>query len=116
MKVIWTPEAQKDREDIWEFIANENPFAATRMDELFREAAARLSEHSMLGKAGQIPGTRELFPHESYRMVYEIWRRHRMDIDARPCGTSVAARSRRLTFSAARRQRGRDCFTSTVWC
>ena len=53
MKVIWTPEAQKDREDIWEFIANENPFAATKMDELFSEAAARLSEHSMLGKAGQ---------------------------------------------------------------
>ena len=53
MKVIWTPEAQKDREDIWEFIANENPFAATRMDELFSEAAARLSEHSMLGKQGR---------------------------------------------------------------
>ncbi len=72
MKVIWTPEAQKDREDIWEFIAKENPFAATRMDELFSEAAARLTEHSMLGKAGRIPGTRELFPHESYRMAHEI--------------------------------------------
>ena len=72
MKVIWTPEAQKDREDIWEFIAKENPFAATMMDELFSEAAARLSEHSMLGKAGQIAGTRELFPHESYRMAHEI--------------------------------------------
>jgi addiction module RelE/StbE family toxin len=72
VKVIWTPEAQKDREDIWEFIANENPFAATRMDELFSEAAVRLSEHSMLGKAGQMPGIREIFPHESYRMVYEI--------------------------------------------
>jgi plasmid stabilization system protein ParE len=57
LKVIWTPEAQRDREDIWEFIANENPFAATRMDELFSEAA------------GQIPGTRKLFPHDSYRMV-----------------------------------------------
>jgi len=36
------------------------------------EAAARLSEHSLLGKAGRIPGTRGLFPHESYRMVYEL--------------------------------------------
>lgn len=26
----------------------------------------------MLGKAGAIPGTRELIPHESYRLVYEI--------------------------------------------
>jgi addiction module RelE/StbE family toxin len=71
VKVIWTPEAQKDREDIWEFIAKENPLAATRMDELFSEAAARLTEHSMLAKAGHIPGTRELFVHESYRLVYE---------------------------------------------
>jgi hypothetical protein len=34
--------SQKDREDKWEFIANE--FAATRMDELFSEAAG-LSAH-----------------------------------------------------------------------
>ena len=26
----------------------------------------------MLGQSGKIPGTRELIPHESYRLVYEI--------------------------------------------
>lgn len=26
----------------------------------------------MLGHAGRIPGTRELIPHEAYRLVYEI--------------------------------------------
>jgi plasmid stabilization system protein ParE len=26
----------------------------------------------MLGKPGTIPGTRELIPHESYRLVYQI--------------------------------------------
>jgi hypothetical protein len=26
----------------------------------------------LLGKTGIIPGTRELIPHESYRLVYEI--------------------------------------------
>jgi plasmid stabilization system protein ParE len=25
-----------------------------------------------LGKPGQIPGTREMIPHESYRLVYEV--------------------------------------------
>ena len=44
------------------------------MDELFSEAAARLAEHPKLGKQGEIPGTRELIPHESYRLVYEIKR------------------------------------------
>ena len=42
------------------------------MDELFSDAASRLAEHAMLGQTGAIPGTRELIPHESYRLVYEI--------------------------------------------
>jgi plasmid stabilization system protein ParE len=25
-----------------------------------------------MGRPGQIPGTRELIPHESYRVVYEV--------------------------------------------
>ena len=44
------------------------------MDELFSEAATRLAEHPMLGTPGQTPGTRELIPHDSYRLVYEIER------------------------------------------
>jgi hypothetical protein len=39
------------------------------MDEIFSEAAARLTRHPMLGNPGTIPGTRELIPHESYRLV-----------------------------------------------
>ncbi len=42
------------------------------MDALFSDAAARLAEHPKLGKPGKIPGTRELIPHERYRLVYEI--------------------------------------------
>ena len=72
MKVIWSPEALLDRADIWDVIANDNPRAAARIDELFSDAAARLSDHPKLGKPGKISGTRELIPHESYRLVYEI--------------------------------------------
>ncbi|MBU0499525.1 MAG: type II toxin-antitoxin system RelE/ParE family toxin [Gammaproteobacteria bacterium] len=72
MRVIWTPEAQQDRVDIWDYIAADNPPAAARMDTLFSDAAARLAEHPRLGRPGKIPGTRELIPHESYRLVYEI--------------------------------------------
>ncbi len=42
------------------------------MDALFSDAAARLAEHPKLGRTGKIPGTRELIPHDSYRLVYEI--------------------------------------------
>ena len=72
MRVVWTPEAQQDRNDVWSYIAADNPRAAARMDELFSEAAARLASFPQLGKAGRIAGTRELIPHESYRLVYEI--------------------------------------------
>jgi addiction module RelE/StbE family toxin len=70
--VVWTPEAEQDRADIWEYIAVDNPGAAVHMDMLFSNAATRLAAHPTMGKAGRIPGTRELIPHESYRLVYEI--------------------------------------------
>ena len=57
---------------MWDYIAVDNPRAAARMDELFSDAAARLAEHPKLGKQGRISGTRELIPHESYCLVYEI--------------------------------------------
>lgn len=72
MKVVWTPEAQQDREAIWDYIAVDSPRAAVKMDELFSKAAARLTDHPQLGRTGRIPGTRELIPHKSYCMVYAI--------------------------------------------
>jgi len=72
VKVIWTPEAQQDRADVWDYVAADSPHAAARMDELFSAAAAGLAEHPRLGRPGEIPDTRELIPHESYRLVYEI--------------------------------------------
>ena len=42
------------------------------MDELFGIAAERLANFPHLGRAGKIQGTRELIPHENYRLVYEI--------------------------------------------
>jgi toxin ParE1/3/4 len=72
VKVIWTPQALQDRTDIWSYIEDDNPQAASRMDELFSQAAAHLGDHPKLGKPGKIQGTRELIPHENYRLVYEI--------------------------------------------
>ncbi len=72
MKVFWTSGAERDRARIFEFIGQDNPLAAIRMDELFAAVANRLAEHPLLGRTGQIPGTRELVAHESYRLVYEV--------------------------------------------
>ena len=72
MKVVCTSEAEQDRDDIWLHIAADNIQAAARLDELFSNVTARLADHPKLGRPGKIAGTRELIPHESYRLVYEI--------------------------------------------
>jgi toxin ParE1/3/4 len=72
VRVVWAPEAEQDRDDIWFHVSAENPSADARMDELFSVEAARLGSHSKLGHPGKIAGTRELIPHESYRLVYEV--------------------------------------------
>ncbi len=72
MKIVWTPEAELDREEIFDYIAADNPRAAVRMDELFDEAVARLRHFPLLGGAGTVTGTRELIPHPSYRVVYQV--------------------------------------------
>ncbi|MBS3897008.1 type II toxin-antitoxin system RelE/ParE family toxin [Silanimonas sp.] len=72
MKVLWALSAEQDRADIVDFIAQDNPLAAIRMDELFGSAVSRLAEHPLIGQPGQIQGTRELIAHESYRLIYEV--------------------------------------------
>ena len=53
MKVVWTSEAEQDRDDIWLHIAADNIQAAARLDELFSDAAARLADHPKLGQIGR---------------------------------------------------------------
>ncbi|NKI99958.1 type II toxin-antitoxin system RelE/ParE family toxin [Novosphingobium sp. SG707] len=72
MRVVWTPEAERDRSAIWDYLVAHDPAAAVRIDTLFSEAVAKLAEFPMLGHVGEIAGTRELTPHRSYRLVYEI--------------------------------------------
>ena len=71
MKVRWIANAKQDRADIVDYIAVENPRAALKIDDLFSETAHKLATFPKLGRMGKIPGTRELIPHESYRVIYE---------------------------------------------
>jgi len=72
VKVIWTPEAERDRDAIWAFIAGDSLEAAARLDAVFSEAAMRLVEFPRLGADGLVASTRDLIPHASYRLVYEV--------------------------------------------
>ena len=72
MKVRWTASARLDRLDIADHIAADSPRAAVRMDTLFSEAAESLARFPQMGRVGRVSGTREIFPHQSYLMVYEV--------------------------------------------
>jgi toxin ParE1/3/4 len=72
VKILWTPEAEQDRAAIWDYLQARDPHAALRMDRLFRDAVAALADFPLLGHEGEIAGTRELTPHRSYRIVYEV--------------------------------------------
>jgi toxin ParE1/3/4 len=72
VKVVWTSQAEQDRGEIWEFIAIESLVAAGRMDRLFGEAAASLADFPNRGRKASVPGTRELIPHDGYRLIYEV--------------------------------------------
>jgi toxin ParE1/3/4 len=72
MNIRWAQAARQDRAQIFEYIESRDPSAAVRIDQLFVSAIARLKDLPLLGRPGAIAGTRELIPHESYRVVYEI--------------------------------------------
>jgi plasmid stabilization system protein ParE len=47
---VWTPEAQQDRADAWDYLATDNPRAAARMEEIFSD----VSRSSRLVEAGTV--------------------------------------------------------------
>ncbi|HGM5550745.1 TPA: type II toxin-antitoxin system RelE/ParE family toxin [Pseudomonas putida] len=72
MKIIWTKNAVQDREKIWDYLHTVNPKAALEMDRRFTEAVSRISQYLEVGPVGVIAGTREIIPHPSYRLVYQM--------------------------------------------
>lgn len=72
MKVRWTRAALADRDAIWTYVVVRDPLAAVRLDQLFSDAAERLADFPEAGRPGVAPGTRELIPHETYRLVYSV--------------------------------------------
>ncbi|HBC1013232.1 TPA: type II toxin-antitoxin system RelE/ParE family toxin [Escherichia coli] len=72
MNVIWTPEAEQDRHDIFDYIAIANAVAAMEMDETFLKSSVMLGDFPMMGHKGEIASTLEVFPHPNYRMIYTV--------------------------------------------
>jgi plasmid stabilization system protein ParE len=72
VRVRWSADAKRNLAEIIEFVAVENLYAAARIDELLLKVTERLACFPNSGRPGLLAGTRELLPHKSYRIVYEI--------------------------------------------
>ena len=71
-ELFWTPEAIRDRNEIFDYIEEANPIAALSLDELFSEKAGRLVDYPDMGRLGRVAGTRELVVHRHYILVYDV--------------------------------------------
>ena len=73
MKIIWHPSAIDDLEDILDYIAAHNHEAASATFALITGNISALANQPFMGRAGRVPGTRELLIGGTpYVVAYEI--------------------------------------------
>jgi addiction module RelE/StbE family toxin len=72
MKLIWAELARQDRDEIRDYIGQDNPVAARALNKLFDEKAGLLEKFPLLGRAGFAPNTRELVVHRNYILIYRV--------------------------------------------
>lgn len=79
MAVKWTRIALRSVDEIAGFIAKDNPTRAISFVLELKEAVTNLQVHPGMGRAGRVPGTRELVLHKNYIAIYRV-RGHDVEI------------------------------------
>ena len=74
MKIVWSPQAIDDLSALRAFIAREDPAAAKRIAlAIIKHVDEILAPHPGIGRAGRIPGTRELVvPGTPFLVPYRV--------------------------------------------
>lgn len=62
--------AESDRENIFDYIAQDNPLAALELDEEFKARAESAARNPKLYRTGRVRGTREIVVRPNYVMAY----------------------------------------------
>lgn len=76
MKVRWRESAGYDLREIRTYIAQDNPAAARKVIKAIRLQVAVLGRNPLIGRAGQVAGTRELvISRYPYIAAYQVKRR-----------------------------------------
>jgi addiction module RelE/StbE family toxin len=72
MSIKWTRAALASVDEIAGFIAKDNPTRATTFVLELQAAVTQLQAHPGMGRAGRVPGTRELVMHKNYIAIYRV--------------------------------------------
>ena len=72
MLIRWTKTALASVDEIAGFIAIDNPTRATSFVLELQTAVTKLRVHPGMGRAGRVPGTRELVLHKNYIAIYRV--------------------------------------------
>ncbi len=73
MQIKWLGEAGQDLVEIRRYIASDRPNAAVQVAKSILATVAYLRDHPEIGRAGRIPGTRELvIPGLPYIVPYRV--------------------------------------------
>jgi len=72
MLIKWTQTALASVDDIAGFIAKDDPTRATSFVIELQSAVTKLQKHPGMGRAGRVPGTRELVLHKNYIAIYRV--------------------------------------------
>jgi toxin ParE1/3/4 len=76
----FSPLAQDDLNDIWEFIAQDNPYAATRLVDLVEQKCDLLAENPEIGrKRDDLAPELRSFPVKSY-VIYYRYRKKAIEV------------------------------------
>ena len=72
MLIKWTKTALGSVNEIAGFIAKDNPTRANSFVLELQAAVTKLQGHPGMGRAGRVPGTRELVLHQNYIAIYRV--------------------------------------------
>jgi len=72
MSIKWTRAALASVDEIAGFIAKDNPTRATSFVLELQAAVTQLQAHPGMGRAGRVPGTRELVLRKNYIAIYRV--------------------------------------------
>jgi len=72
MLIKWTKTALRSVDEIAGYIAKDNPARATSFVLELQEAVTKLQVYPGMGRAGRVPGTRELVLHQNDIAIYRV--------------------------------------------